>query len=297
VNVRTLVFFALVCACASCGGVNPAGSPPERGREGPVSIDRFSAAAGHLMVRTADNGLPGPGQPIDLDRPPFITQGLAADGSRVRYYNFDIQPAKPATLYRLTRVHDRTAIAGQLDIVDGIPGDPGYSDFFRVAWAEVPEGYVVNSIKSADEVRGQALHVEVTGNVIDCPVVPRGTTARQATGVDAAVATEVWYRNSRVVCLQFGTPLTLDGERVPTSPIYVTFDRPGAFRTEAGAVQTHNVVMSLPGDVDYSPLWAVHVYDAAAFATVNDGPTALAAKLVDPGGPLVNCPVQAILPR
>jgi hypothetical protein len=285
----------LVCALWACGSAPPVVAG--KGSDGAPIIDRFSATAGHLMVRTGSNGLPGPGQPIDLDHAPFVTQGLAADGSRVRYYNFDVQSAKPAMLYRLTPVHAQAAIAGQLDIIDGIPGEAGYSDFFRVAWAEVPDGYVVNTITSADAVRGQALHVEQTGSVIDCPVVPRGTTAREATGVDPVAPTEVWYRGSRVTCLRFGAPLTLDGERVPTSPIYVTFATPGAFRTEAGAAQTHNVVMSLPGDVDYSPLWAVHVYDPAAFATVADGQTALAARLVDPNGPLVNCPVQAILAR
>jgi hypothetical protein len=295
-SMRALAFSAAAWAWG-CGGVTPVASSPEGGREGPPVIDRFSATAGHLMVRTPDNGLPGPGQPIDLDRPPFVTQGFAADGSRVRYYNFDIQPAKPATLYRLTHTGERAALPGQLDIIDGIPGDRDYSDFFRIAWAEVPPAYVVDSITSADQVRGRALHVEMTGNAIDCPVVPRGTTAREATGVDPAVATEVWYRGQRVTCLRFGTPLTIDAERVPTSPIYVTFAKPGAFRTEAGAAQTHNVVMSLPGDVDYSPLWAVHVYEPTAFDRVVDGQSAMAAKLVDASGPLVNCPVQAIVAR
>jgi hypothetical protein len=291
-RMRRLV--GVAACCAGCGGATPTVSA--RGSDGAIVIDRFTATAGHLMVRTASNGLPGPDQPIDLDRPPFITQGLAADGSHVRYYNFDIQPAKPATLYRLSHPGEHAALPGQLDIIDAIPGDPGYSDFFRVAWAEVPASYVANTLTSADAVRGQALHVEMTLNAIDCPVVPRGTTAREHTGVDPAVPTEVFYRGSRVTCLRFGSPLTLDGELVPTSPIYVTFAKPGTFRTDATSVQTHNVVMSLPGDVDYSPLWAVHVYAPAAFPHVTDGPSALAAPLVDRNGPLVNCPVQSVLP-
>lgn len=43
--------------------------------KGGVSIDRFSAQAAHLL---AGKGVAD--QPIDLDRPPFITQGLAPDG-------------------------------------------------------------------------------------------------------------------------------------------------------------------------------------------------------------------------
>jgi hypothetical protein len=49
--------------------------------------------------------------------------------------------------------------------------------------------------------------------------------------------------------------------------------------------------MSVPGDSDYSPLWAVHVYDRRAFDRVHDAASAQAAALVDANGPLVNCPV------
>ena len=75
---------------------------------------------------------------------------------------------------------------------------------------------------------------------------------------------------------------------IPTSPIYVTFGaRP---RFAPGTPQTHNVVLSLPGDLDYSPLWDVHIYDRSAFDRVRDASTALAAPVVE-HGPLVNCPI------
>ena len=40
-------------------------------------MDRFSEKAAHLQVRTADNKIPGPNEPVDFDTGPFITQGLA----------------------------------------------------------------------------------------------------------------------------------------------------------------------------------------------------------------------------
>lgn len=211
---------------AACGA-------PQQVHRG-VSIDRFSPRAAHNLV--------GKGQadaPIDLDRPPFVTQGLAPDGSVVRYYNFDVQSPTPALLHR-----DNS--------IDVIPGDPGYSDFFQL---------------------------EGTQQVIDCPVVPRGTTAREGN----PIVHELTYRGTSVICLQFGEPLTLgpDG-KVPTSPIYVTPRRDGE--------QTHNVVFSLPGDTEYSPLWHLHVYDPRAFPLVHDEATALRARVVK-DGPLVNCPV------
>jgi len=252
-------------------------------------IDRFSAAAGHVMVRTAANHLPGPGEPIDFDHPPFITQSFGPDGRIVRYYNFDVQSDRPATLWRFTHRGSREAIVNQLDVVDRIPGDDGYSDFWRIAWVEVPDDFVPGSITSAAQVREHGFEIVPDPSIVTCPIVPRGSTAREAP--DAA--TQLWYRGAKVTCLAFGEPLHERDGRVPTSPIYVTFAGDGpesGFRHETGLVQTHNVVFSVPGDVDYSPLWDVHIYDHAAFDQVHDEATALRAPLVK-HGPLVNCPI------
>ena len=247
-------------ACAS-----HAAPPPPALHRGPIVIDRFSAHAGHLMVRDAKNRLPAPGAPIDFTRAPFLTQGLGPDGSIVRYVNLDVQPDAPAILYRR---------AGAPDEVRVIPGDDGYSDFWRIANV------------------GADGSITMTRDVIDCAIVPRGTHA------PSAEAHEVVYGGERLTCLLFGSPLALDGDRVPTSPIFVTFAHEKVFKTEARApVQTHNVVMSLPGDLDYSPLWAVHVYDPSEFDRVHDAESAARAKLVEPNGPHVNCPIVSIEPH
>jgi hypothetical protein len=280
--------------CVACSGAPATPKQelpaPVQGSSAPV-IDRFSARAGHLMVRGKGAELPGPDQPIDLDRPPFITQGLAPDGASVRYYNFDVQSDLPATLYRFTRAGAREPIAGQLDVVDTIPGEAGYSDFWRISWVEVPPSFVPGSITNAAQVR--ELPAAASSSAINCPIVPRGSTAREARGVPPAEPVELWYRDHRVTCLRFGAELSLDGELVPTSPIYVTFGSEASFRTEPGTPQTHNVVLSLPGDLDYSPLWDVHIYDRSAFDRVRDANTALAAPLVK-RGPKVNCPIVFI---
>src|SRR5258706_8594959 len=101
----------IACACSSA----PLRAPTRA--DGSPRIDRFSAAAAHLMVRSKSNHLPAPDEPIDFDRPPFITQSFGPDGSIVRYYNFDVQPNQPATLWRITRAGDRKQLAGQLDVV------------------------------------------------------------------------------------------------------------------------------------------------------------------------------------
>ncbi len=292
--IASLLYTSLVTgSIAAC-----AGHATPRARPTSLVIDRFSQRAGHLMVRDHAPKLPGPDQPIDLDRPPFATQGLGPDGSPVRYYNFDVQSDQPATMYRLVHAGSHDPIAGQLDIVDVVPGDDGYSDFWRVAWVEVPAGFVAGSITNASQLR--ALHVETSASVVDCPIVPRGTTARGGHGVAPPEVRELSVRGQRVTCLHFGPDLTLDGDRVPTSPIYVTFASEAGpasgFRTEAQTPQTHNVVMSVPGDVDYSPLWAVHIYDRQAFDRVHDANTAIAAPVAGKG-PLVNCPIFAVGPQ
>src|SRR3569623_484235 len=117
------------------------------------------------------------------------------------------------------------------------------------------------------------------GQAIDCPVVPTGTRPMEGN----PTVRELTYRGTRVECLQFGDPLTLgDDGHVPTSPIYLT--------TASDGLQTHNVVFSLPGDADYSPLWALQIYDERAFSLVHDEATARRARVVKEG-PLVNCPV------
>ena len=63
--------------------------------------------------------------------------------------------------------------------------------------------------------------------------------------------------------------------------------------TETGSMQTHNVVATLPGDAGYSPLWAVSIYDDAAFASVSNLATATAAAHLA-AGPLVNCPIVSV---
>ena len=247
------------------------------------------------MVRASENHLPGPDQPIDFDHPPFVTQSFGPDGRVVRYYNFDVQPDTPATLWRFTRAGTHEPLAGQLDVVDRIPGDDGYTDFWRIAWVEVPADFVPGSITSASTIRERGYPIAPDPSIVDCPIVPRGSTAREG-----GTPTELWYRGAKLTCFGFGE-LHEQAGRVPTSPIYVTFAGGGpesGFRHETATPrQTHNVVFSVPGDVDYSPLWAVHIYDHAAFDQVHDEATALRAPLVK-DGPLVNCPiVYAEAPR
>ena len=66
-----------------------------------VSIDRFSADAGHLFVRDSEPiMLPGPNVPIDFDIEPFLyKRAMGLMENIISYYNFDAQPTIPAPIF------------------------------------------------------------------------------------------------------------------------------------------------------------------------------------------------------
>src|SRR5690349_434106 len=104
-TISLLFPLATLAACSASSDDDP--SSPDSGdavvADAPeVPIDRFGAGA-MLQRRAADPSLPGPDEPIDFDRAPFITQGLGPLGEPVRYYNFDVQSPEPAAVYVLMR--------------------------------------------------------------------------------------------------------------------------------------------------------------------------------------------------
>ncbi|WP_276258745.1 hypothetical protein [Haloglomus litoreum] len=268
-----------------------------------VSVDRFSEAAGTLMVRTEENGLPGPDEPVDFDQAPFVTKGLGPDGGHVTYYNFDVQPTTPAPIFVLFREGADTPVEGQLNVIDAVPGDEGYNDFWHVHAVTVPESYEANTVTSRQAIADAGYEVTATDMLVNCPVVPDGSTATMRGGDSDPGLVEGWYRGTVVSYFQFTeAPLTSSGESVPLSPIWVTFNvnpgedgggPPSGFRTEAGSDRTHNVLATVPGQEGYSPLWLVNIYDNADFEAVSDLDSAQAAEVLASGAATVNCPVVA----
>jgi len=157
-----------------------------------ASVDRFSEEAGTLMVRSEENDLPGPDERIDFDHGPFITQGLGPDGNVVEYYNFDVQPVDPAPIYALF-YENGDPVEDQLNIIDVIPGDDGYNDFWQVHRVTVPEEYEANTLTSAHQILDGDYAVEATDTIKNCPVVPDGSTASQRYGDGDADLVEGWY--------------------------------------------------------------------------------------------------------
>jgi hypothetical protein len=262
-------------------------------------VDRFSDAAAHLFMRSANPALPAAGAAIDFDQAPFITQGLGPSGQPVRYYNFDVMPTAPVHIWVLFAEGSSTPVANQLNIIDAIPGDPGYSDFWQVVKVTVPADYVANTATSLQDLVDAGYTMQITDMIVNCPVVPEGSTASEGPG--ATGLTRGWYKDQVVFYFDFNeASLTATAQAaVPTSDIFVAFnvnpDQTGGgaasgFKAQGSSVQTHNVVETLPGDPAYSPLWDVMPYDNAAFGMVHDLASAQAADNFGLAA-VVNCPI------
>jgi len=269
-----------------------------------VSIDRFSSVAGHLQVRTATNNLPAANVAVDFDKDPFITRGLTRSGQKVDYYNFDIKPTVPAPIWVLYKEGESNAVAGN-NIIDVIPGDADYNDIWQVYKVIVPANYVTNTITSYQEILAAHYQVTKTNDLVNCPVVPKGSTASKRFSNESTALTQGWYKGKVVYYFNFSEKaisVTSTGN-VPLAPIYISFNvnpnLPGGgpasgFKTETGSIQTHNVISTIPSDPAYSPLWIVKVYNNSAFNNVMDLPTAVAAPLLANDAGWVNCPVVNI---
>jgi len=271
-----------------------------------VSVDRFSSAAGVLQVRTSSNNLPAANAPVNFDQGVFITKGLGPQGQHVEYYNFDVHSTTPAPIWVLFREGESTPVAGQLNIIDVLPGEMGYNDFWQVIKVTVPASYQANEIASRAEIVARMYKEEITTTIVNCPVVPVGSTATKRLNGESTAITRGWYKEKVVSYFNFGEKALVadSGGKVPTSPIFVTFNvNPGAasdggpasgFKAESTG-QTHNVTSTIPANSGYSPLWLIKIYNNNNFSTVMDLPTALQATLIAGGADtFVNCPIVTL---
>ena len=271
-----------------------------------AGIDRFSSMAGHLFVRDSSSNFPGPNEPITMDQGPFITRGFGPEGQLVTYYNFDTQPTEPAPIYVLVREGESSPVEGQLNIVEVIPEDSGYNDFWEVNMVTVPQNYVANTVTSYDQIASEGYPIQKTKTLVNCPIVPQGSTANLRYINESNGLVRGWYKGMVVFYFNFSEKalMTSDRDMVPTSPIYVSFninpDQPGGgppsgFKTDATG-RAHNVPATLPDDDGYSPLWSVNIYDNADFDNVHDLTTATASNILATGAAIVNCPIVSVEP-
>ena len=295
--IPTLCLLLFVAACKKKDDTTtPTATAKNINTATKASIDRFSSTAGHLMVRTVANGLPAANASINFDMAPFFTMGLDRTGTHVLYYNFDVQPTTPSPIYVLFKSGATTPLAGQNNIVATIPGDASYNDFWLMKKVTVPDNYVPNSLTSESEILASGYAITSTTNIVNCPIVPYGSTAARSKTVGVASALSFgWYKGMSVAYFNFDeAALITSGGSVPLSPIYVMFANnmspANGFKVEPGTMQTHNVLATLPADASYSPLWNVNVVDTSNFSMITNLTTATSFTSM-PAGATVNCPI------
>ncbi len=303
-----LVIAGFTSACMKDNVMTPMPLNPDSA--GDVSVDRFGSAFAHLFLRDATNGFPAANQPVDFDDiPAFNTHGLGPNGEKIIYYNFDVLSTTPAPIYVLFHSGETKPVSGQLNIINVVPGDAGYNDFWLVQKVTVPADYVANTVTSYDEIMQKGFSVTSTTTVVNCPVVPKGSVARKRfLGTESADLTCGWYKDKVVYYFNFLEKelMTVNG-KVPTSDIYVAFninsDMAGGgpasgFKTEDGTAtgQTHNVPETLPANAAYSPLWDVQIYNNTSFGSVYNLQTAGSAPIMATDAVVVNCPIVWVQP-
>ena len=218
-------------------------------------------------------------------------------GRQTFYYDFganspasaDGQAVVPAPIYVLVTDFNADGspqvVPGQRNIIDVIPGDPGYSDLWEVTFAQVPTDYVANTITSADQVLSGDYEMTRPGIYVNCPVVPPSSELAEG----GAPLTLGWYKGQDVSYFDFG-PNSLS-----TAPIYAFitgFDSAGNPQFVEGQ---QNVLDVIPGDENYSAFWYVNLVKAPADYQANsitsvDQVLASGYEIIQPGL-LVNCPI------
>jgi hypothetical protein len=183
-----------------------------------------------------------------------------------------------------------TPFAGQRNIIDTIPGQPGYSDFWRVYKVLAPSGYVANTIRSLADAVVSGYTIEMTDIVVNCPVVnPNATIAGSS-----ATPVSGWYRNRDVSYFDEGARSLADGSVVRDAPIYAFFQADGT-----PVPGQRNVIDVLPGMTGYSDLWkVVKVVVGSTYVanSLKDARSILAARdsgqvTLESTTIYVNCPV------
>jgi hypothetical protein len=301
-NIRIALLVAAMSLTVVSGPTRAASQSHDPDHAQIASVDRFSDKAGTLLKRSADKRLPGPNQPINFDNQPFNTLGLSPSGKPALYYHLDVQSTTPAPVYILYREGEDKSLQGQLYIIDTLPGEKGYNDFRQIWKVWVPKDYVTNTIVDAATLQHSGYKMAKTDKLLNMPVVPDKSRAPLRFNGGNPELQSAWYQGQAAKFFVFDeAPLSVSGDEVPVSPIYDGFTiNPGEpnggidFRFEPNSMQTHNVVATIPGDKDYSPLWLRVVYDSAAWDSVRNLDAAQKAKVIPAETLLINCPIVSV---
>jgi adenosylcobinamide amidohydrolase len=178
-------------------------------------------------------------------------------------------------------------VEGQHNIVDAVPGEPGYSDLWQVTFVTVADDYVADSIKSASEITAASLEMTPTQMFVNCPIVPAGTTLE--TGKEVV---QGWNDGEAVFYPDFGANINV------AIPIYVFVTGFDAASMPQMVQGQQNIIDSVPWDAGYSAFWRVNFVTVPAGYEPNSIRSAADAEAsgypIEESDVVVNCPVTTV---
>lgn len=258
-----------------------------------------------------------------------------AYGERVWYWTFGPAPVEPLPIYYL--VGDDGAGGemrlGHPGIVDALPGDAGYSPFWRVFHVRttaIYAGEVISSVAALQEARAAGLvePARATGGYVNCPIVHADVRLETGGGAEPKAPDVLYCDGHAASVFGFGPVLSLDAYGlVPVAPVYVLRREGGEPLSEplrgvdmtgdGDTLDSNNVFAVARDEAGYTPLWQVvevvvpadtGSIDTAQDETVADfraasdlfrktdgapEPVAGHVVAVHDAGLLLNCPIQA----
>jgi len=178
-------------------------------------------------------------KPVKFVKTSTLTAGFFR-GQAVRYFDFGpIKLAKGNDVEPIWTVTN--GVAGQRNIIDTVPGKKDYSPLWAVEKVTFADGVAPRPLRSrADVLAAQKagdVTIEKTTTVVNCPVV--GFGQKHVLGFE---------KGRTIAYLDLGPVKLKPGNKV--APIWAVTNP---------AARQHNIVNTVPGDRDYTPLWLVNM--------------------------------------
>jgi hypothetical protein len=319
ISSHPLKAFGLLLSCALAGCLGPADEEtPLSERFGPANLDLTT------VPTLEESQLP------NVDRTLFSKHLVKlrgyADGEAVWYWNIDGANATfVAPVYLLVDAEGQRL--GK-PIVDSVPGDAGYTPWWRATTVRVTDKYQGEAIWSRAGIdaavkAGLVLPPQPTTRIVNCPMV-WGDELEQIPDPDAFEITEIWYRGrlAHWITLPGDFDLELTARKMPIFPVYVLqrineaapiyeFFTKIDVNGDNQLNDSNNIFSAGLGGARYSPLWEAHLvrvsadYPSIDTSTIGAVPLRAESDLFNAGEPiapyvltptqplglLVNCPI------
>jgi hypothetical protein len=278
VLVRCFLVGGLLCVAAAANAQRPAATPalPSLSADQQAALDQLSAQyAGDLEIHQA----------WYRDR-------------QVMYYGFGVSPRPVAVGRVLWPIHgfdlqgNPVAIRGQRPIFSTLPGLPGYSGIFRLAYvitADRVQPNTIRDIASAEALvrRGRA-RLQETNVTYNLPITPQGTRLPR----DSTAPMLGWYQGRDVQFFDFGQ------SAVATAPMMAFVTGMHASGDPEFLRAQFPVIDSLPVSSPYPDFWEVRyvTVDSAYSPNALKGLAAVTSSgyLIEPTPTIRNGPVMFV---